>query len=207
VIRGGVPVGRADDGTGPVVLRQRRFDRDPGDVGQLGVGEGEALVERVRVRPVAGGDGEHRVAVAEVAADGGLVGPVLRPVTVERVDEHDEQLQAGPGPQVLEGGLGLGPPVAEHAGPVGQLAVEAQRIVGPGRGRRGEEGQGGGGEPEGEATETHGPRLRARRRIARRDARPPRDVGRPVAGRREGAAWWRTRRSPDGDDATSVSHA
>jgi hypothetical protein len=91
------------------------------------------------VRPVAGGHGEQRVPVAEVAAAGGLVRPLLRRCAVEGVHEDDEQLQLGAVAQLAQGRLGLRAALAEHPGAVGQLLVQPQRVVGAGR--RGREAQ------------------------------------------------------------------
>ena len=130
-----ISVRSGDDRAGPVVAGQRRLDVVLGDPGELAVGETGVVGERVGVRPVTGGHGEQGVAVAEVTEPGGLVGPVLGGHAVERVDEDDEQLDAGIGLQAAKCRVHRGPSAAENARLVGHLGGEAPGGVGAGRRR------------------------------------------------------------------------
>lgn len=116
----------------PVVLPQRGLDRGGADLVELGLGEPGVLVGGDRVLPVAGGDGQQDVLLAQPAPGRRGVGPVLRAAAGEAVDVGDEELQVAGVVEAVERGRDLGGAALERTDPVGDLAAAGQpdRVVG-----------------------------------------------------------------------------
>jgi hypothetical protein len=113
----------------PVVLRKRRLDGHRGYLGQLSIGEGIRIVAGVRVRPIAGRDGQQRSAVTQVLR--GAVSSAHRFAGVPSKDRTTATESCSPVSlrSKVQGGPRLVSAVAKGADLVGEVVVEAQRAV------------------------------------------------------------------------------
>ena len=138
-------VGRRDRRAAPVAAAQRGFDLVASQIVDLTAADRlHPVRHQERVGMVDGRHGEYRVEIAQIAGGSGVLRPAHCRLSGEIVDEDHPQLDVAIGVQLAGGRLNRRAAGAiQCAGVVGDVAAQAERRLGGGRGRHEQSSEGG----------------------------------------------------------------